>query len=105
MRPRRLSAERGFPRCAHEQSWSPDPVRIHNAPRERTAARLDADGDRQSGRTPVLQSTPEEWSAVVFEGTVLRMRGQANVVVEHTANLTGAFTVRDLADAVAETER
>jgi len=50
--------------------------------------------------------TEEEWSRVVLRTPSIRMRGENDEeVVEHRAPDGVAFTVRDLAAAVAETER
>jgi len=50
--------------------------------------------------------TEEEWNRVVLRTPVIRMRGEnGKEVVEHRAPDGLAFTVRDLAAAVAETER
>jgi len=47
----------------------------------------------------------EEWSRVVIRAPSVRMRGESEVVVEHPAPDGNAFTVRDLGEAVAKTER
>jgi hypothetical protein len=50
--------------------------------------------------------TPEEWERVVIVAPSIRMRGgRSNVVVEHRPENGASFTVRELAAAVAETER
>jgi hypothetical protein len=48
---------------------------------------------------------PEEWSRLVLREPRLRMRGESESAVEHAAPDGRAFTVRDLAAAVEETER
>jgi hypothetical protein len=50
--------------------------------------------------------TDSEWKRVVLRSPVIRMRGEDEEhMVEHRAADGVAFTVRDLAAAVAETER
>jgi hypothetical protein len=49
--------------------------------------------------------TDEEWSRAVFRTPVIRLCGLAERVVEHRAPDGAAFTIRDLAEAIAETER
>ena len=50
--------------------------------------------------------TEDEWSRVVLHTPLIRMRGENDAqVVEHRALGGVAFTVRDLAAAIAETER
>jgi hypothetical protein len=50
--------------------------------------------------------TKEEWRRVVLRSPAIRMRGENDKqVVEHRASDGAAFTVRDLAAAIAETER
>jgi hypothetical protein len=50
--------------------------------------------------------TEGEWSRVVLRAPSIRMRGENDdEVVEHRAPDSGAFTVRDLAAAIADTER
>jgi hypothetical protein len=49
--------------------------------------------------------TDSEWNRVVLRSPVIRMRGEEESVVEHRAVEGTAFTVRDLAAAIAETER
>ena len=46
-----------------------------------------------------------EWSAVALVAPNLQMRGEGDAIVEHVAPDGKAFTVRDLATAVEETER
>lgn len=47
--------------------------------------------------------TTEEWDRLVLAEDRIRIRGEGDVVVEH--HCPGGFTVRKLADAIAETER
>lgn len=49
--------------------------------------------------------TEEELTQIVFRGPRLYLKGKAGVVVPHDAVSGGAFTVRDILAAVAETER
>jgi hypothetical protein len=49
--------------------------------------------------------TDDEWQRVVLRAPRIRLRGETDKVVEHAAPPSGAFTVRDLATAIAETER
>src|SRR5262249_9943697 len=49
--------------------------------------------------------TESEWSRVVLRSPVIRMCGEDGEAVEHRAPDGTAFTVRDLAAAIAETER
>jgi hypothetical protein len=48
--------------------------------------------------------TDDEWQRVVLCAASIRMCGETDKIVEHAAP-AGAFTVRDLAAAIAETER
>jgi len=49
--------------------------------------------------------TEEEWNRVVLRAPAIRLGGSDERVIEHQAPDQRAFTVRDLAAAVAETER
>jgi hypothetical protein len=49
--------------------------------------------------------TEAEWERVVLRSPAIRMRGETEAVVEHTAPDGTAFTVRDLTAAIVETER
>jgi hypothetical protein len=49
--------------------------------------------------------TDAEWSTLVIRDAVIRMRGEGPAIVEHHAPSAAGFTVRDLADAIAKTER
>lgn len=64
------------------------------------------------GETPLdmmddpRELTEAEWARVVLRVPVIRLRGEnGDAVVEHRAPDGAAFTVRDLAAAIAETER
>ena len=50
--------------------------------------------------------TEEEWKRVVIRTPAIRMRGESGQhVIEHQAPDGASFTMRDLASAIAETER
>ena len=49
--------------------------------------------------------TDDEWTKVVLTERSIKMRGEADKVVEHAAPDGKQFTVRDLTAAVCETER
>jgi|HubBroStandDraft_6_1064221.scaffolds.fasta_scaffold107815_2 hypothetical protein len=48
--------------------------------------------------------TDDEWRTVVIREPTIRMRGEGETISEHRAPDGAAFTVRDLADAIAKTE-
>jgi len=49
--------------------------------------------------------TDDEYDMVVLSQPSIRLKGEAGVVVEHQAPNGSHFTVRELLDAVVETER
>jgi hypothetical protein len=49
--------------------------------------------------------TTAELDGVAFRGAMIRLRGQSGHVVEHRAMNGSSFTVRELIQAVVETER
>src|SRR5262245_37843038 len=61
--------------------------------------------ERHSQGIAFRDLTEEEWNRVVMRVPVVRLRGLDELAVEHRAPNGVAFTVRDLAAAVAETER
>lgn len=62
---------------------------------------FEQDGDEGEGR-PL---TEEEWNRVVLRAPTIRLRGEGAGVVEHAAPNGRWFTTRELAAAIAETER
>lgn len=59
--------------------------------------------DPETGKFTDL--TDSEWNRVVLRSPLIRMRGETERAVEHRAADGVAFTVRDLAAAIRETER